>query len=237
MRCLAIIPSKGRPSNISKCVEPFMSRLGLDYKIFVEPQDEATYNFKNVVVLDKDNNGLGYSTSFAKRYAEEKGYDLVFRIDDDVTGIGEIEKDIHQIIRAFDIQKVGAIVFPYSFEWYAKTEKLFSRKNKRSQTCYIIRTKLFRPVSEISTFDDFYQYLLMRNDGYDTLFCSRHLIDCAPVGQGRGGLQAFDRSAMALKEINIFKSIDPTITVISKPDKPWRFEPKFTGSKYKSTKI
>jgi len=237
VKCLVFIPSKARPSNISKFVEPFMSRLGLDYKIFVEPQDEATYNFKNVVVLDKDNKGLGYSTSFAKNYAEQKGYDLVFRVDDDVTGIGEIEKDIQQIIKAFDIQKVGAIVFPYSFEWYAKTKRLFSRKNKRSQTCYIIRTKLFRPISEVSTFDDFYQYLLIRNDGYDTLFCSRHLIDCAPVGQGKGGLQVFDRSAMALKEINIFKSIDPTITVISKPDKPWKFEPKFTASKYKSTKI
>lgn len=237
MRCLVFIPSKGRPSNISKFVKPFMKRLRLEYKIFVEPQESAVYDFENVILLDKNNAGLGYSTAFAKRYAEQNGYDLVFRIDDDVKGIGEIENDIHQIIKAFNIPKVGAVVFPYSFEWYAKTEKLFSRKNKRSQTCYIIRTTLFRPSHEINTFDDFYQYLLMRNDGYDTLFCSRHLIECAPVGQGKGGLQLFDRSAMALKEINIFKSIDPTIAVVSKPDKPWKFEPKFTGIKYKSTKI
>ena len=237
MKCLVFIPSKGRPNNISKFVEPFMNRLGLEYRIFVEPQESAAYPFKNVVVLDKDNGGLGYSDSFAKRYAEQNGYDLVFKIDDDVTGIGEIENDIHEIIKAFNIPKVGAVVFPYSFEWYAKTEKLFSRKNKRAQTCYIIRTNLFRPSHEISTFEDFYQYLLMRNDGYDTLFCSRHLIECVPVGQGKGGLQLFDRSAQALKEINIFKSIDPTIAVVSKPHKPWKFEPKFTGNKYKSTKI
>jgi hypothetical protein len=42
---------------------------------------------------------------------------------------------------------------------------------------------------------------------------------------------------MALREINIFKSIDPTIDVVSKPDKPWKFEPKFTDRKYKSSKI
>lgn len=237
MKCLVCIPSKGRPNNIKKYVEPFMQRLGLDYRIFVEPQDAEQYRFSNVVLLDANDKGLGYATAFAKKYAEQNGYNLYFRIDDDVKSIGEIEKDIDRIIKAFDIQKVGAVVFPYSFEWYAKTDKLFTRVNKRTQTCYIIRTKLFRPDNRISTFDDFYQYLLLRNDNYDTLYCSKHLIDCAPVGGGSGGLQVFDRSEMALNEINIFKSIDPTIKVISKPDKPWKYEPKFTHKKYRSKPI
>lgn len=237
MKCLVCIPSKARPNNIKKYVEPFMQRLGLDYRIFVEPQDAQKYNFENVVLLDANDKGLGYATSFAKNYAEENGYDLYFRIDDDVKGIGEIEKDIDKILKAFDIPKLGAVVFPYSFEWYAKTLKLFTRVNKRTQTCYIIRTKLFRPNERVSTFDDFYQYLLLRNDNYDTLYCSKHLIDCAPVGGGTGGLQVFDRSEMALNEINIFKSIDPTIKVINKPDKPWKYEPKFTDKKYRSKKI
>lgn len=237
MKCLVCVPSKGRAGNIKKYVEPFMKRLSLDYRVFVEPQEAEYYKFDNVVVLDDNDKGLGYATSFAKNYAKEKGYDLYFRIDDDVKGIGEIEKDIDRIIKAFSIQKVGAVVFPYSFEWYAKTEKLFTRINKRTQTCYIIRTNLFRPDNRVSTFDDFYQYLLLRNDNYDTLYCSKHLIDCAPVGGGTGGLQVFDRSEMALQEINIFKSIDPTIKVISKPDKPWKYEPKFTGKKYRSKPI
>jgi hypothetical protein len=42
---------------------------------------------------------------------------------------------------------------------------------------------------------------------------------------------------MALNEINIFKSIDSTIKVVSKPDKPWKYEPKFTGKKYRSKPI
>jgi len=237
MRCLVCIPSKARPKNIKNYVEPFMQRLGLDYKIFVEPQEAEQYKFENVVILDANDKGLGYATTFAKNYAEKNGYHLYFRVDDDVKGVGEIEKDIDRIIKAFDIQKVGAVVFPYSFEWYAKSDKLFTRVNKRTQTCYIIRTKLFRPDNRVSTFDDFYQYLLLRNDNYDTLYCSKHLIDCAPVGGGFGGLQMFNRSEMALNEINIFKSIDPTIKVISKPDKPWKYEPKFTDKKYRSKPI
>jgi hypothetical protein len=214
-----------------------MERLGLDYKIFVEPQDIESYSFENVVEIDANNKGLGYATLFAKNYATKHGYDLYFRIDDDVKGIGSIEKDITKIIDSFKLKKVGAVVFPYSFEWYAKTEKLFSRINKRTQTCYIMRLDLFRPRADVSTFDDFYQFLMLRKDGFDTLFCSRHLIDCAPVGKGTGGLQAFNREEMAKKEISIFKRIDPNIDVISKPNKPWRYEPKFKGKKYRSRAI
>lgn len=238
MRCLVIIPSKARPKNVGKYTMPFVERLDLDYRIFVEPQDYQKYAaYKNVVTLPENNKGLGYSTMYAKKYAEQHGYDLIFRIDDDVKAIGEIEKDIDKIIASFGIEKVGAVVFPYDFEFYAKTEKLFTRVNKRTQTCYIIRTSIFEPREDISTFDDFYQYLIMRQKGYDTLYCSKHLIKCAPVGGGDGGLQLFDRSAMALKEIQIFKGIDPTINVISKPHKPWKYEPKFIDKKYKSKPI
>jgi len=238
MKCLVVIPSKGRPKNREKYVLPFMQRLGLDYRIFVEPQDFEHYKiYPNVVVLPENNKGLGYSTLFAKQYAEQYGYDLFFRNDDDVKAIGSIEDDINKILESFKIPKVGAVVFPYDFEFYAKTDKLFTRINKRTQTCYIIRTNLFEPRVDVSTFDDFYQYLLLRHKGYDTLYCSKHLITCAPVGGGKGGLQMFDRSEMALKEIQIFKGIDSTIDVISKPDRPWKYEPKFTDKKYKSKSI
>jgi len=237
VKCLVLIPSKGRPSNVERFVMPFMKRLGLDYRIFVEPQDIAAYSFPNVVCIGENNKGLGYSTSFAKQYAKDKGYDLMFKVDDDVRGIGEIEKDIDKLLDVFQNHKVGAVCFPYSFEFYAKTKKLFTRKNKRIQTCYIIRTSVFNPSEQVSTFEDFYQFLLLRKAGYDTLYCSRHLIECSPVGGGAGGLQSFDRSAMALKEINIFKSIDSSIGTVSKPDKPWKYEPKFTSPFYKSSPL
>ena len=214
-----------------------MKRLGLDYRVFVEPQDANQYGFDNVVFLDANDKGLGYANLFAKNYAARNGYALYFKVDDDVKGIGQIEKDLPAVLAAFKISRVGAVVFPYSFEWYAKTDKLFSRINKRVQTCYIIRTELFSPVEEVSTFEDFYQYLILRQRGYDTLYCSRHMIDCAPVGGGSGGLQSFDRAQMALKEISIFKGIDPSIEVVSKPDKPWKYEPKFKSGKYKSKPI
>ena len=79
MRTIVAIPSKNRPQNIEKFVLPFMSRLNLDFAIFVEPQDYENYKqFPNVVQMPENNKGLGYATMFAKKYAEQNNYDLYF---------------------------------------------------------------------------------------------------------------------------------------------------------------
>lgn len=238
MKCLVCIPSKGRPNNIQKYTLPFMHRLGLDYRIFVEPQDYQTYSkYENVVQHHKDNIGLGGALLSCKNYAQANEYDVIFKIDDDVHAVGEIENDLDKIAKAMSIPQVSAISFPYDFEFYAKTPKMFTRVNKRIQTAYFIKTNKYRPRVDVSTFEDFFQFLQIVLNGENTLYCSKHLIKCAPVGVGKGGLQMFDRSEMAKKEIQIFKSIDPTIEVISKPDKPWKYEPKFTDKKYRSKPI
>lgn len=237
MRILVCVPSKGRPDNIKKITIPFVKRLGLDYKIFIEPCDVDKYNFDNIVVHKENGIGLGGALENIKAYAKSKNYDVILKIDDDVLGIGHIENDIDKIKKALLIDRVSAICFPYDFEFYAKTKKMFTRENKRLQTAYFIKTNRFRPSFKVSTFEDFYQFLQIVNKNEKTLYCSKHLIKCKPVGGGAGGLQLFDRSEMAKKEIKIFKQIDPSISVISKPKKPWKYEPKFTGKKYKSKAI
>lgn len=237
MKILVCIPSKGRPENIKKYTLPFVKRLGLDYAIFVEPQDKSQYNYDNVIVHQKNNIGLGGALVSCKCYAEKNEYDVILKIDDDVEAIGEIEKDLDKVKKALSIKAISAICFPYDFEFYAKTDKMFTRENKRLQTAYFIKTSRFRPSENVSTFEDFYQFLQIINKGEKTLYCSKHTIKCKPVGKGDGGLQMFNREDMAKKEIAIFKSIDQTISVIVKKDKSWKYEPKFTDKKYKSKAI
>lgn len=238
MKIIVCIPSKNRSENISKYTLPFLNRLGLDYAIFVEPQDFKDYSkYNNVVIHDSNDIGLGGALLNCKKYAEGNDYDVILKIDDDVTSIGNIENDIDKIKKALSIPIVSAISFPYDFEFYAKTDKMFTRENKRIQTAYFIKTKSFRPSKDISTFEDFYQFLQIIKNGEKTIYCSKHLIKCKPVGKGKGGLQMFNRKEMAKKEIQIFKSIDPTIGVIKKANKPWCYEPKFTHKKYKSKAI
>ena len=237
MKILVCVASKNRPENIKKYTIPFVKRLKLDYKIFIEPQDQLKYNYENIIIHHDNNIGLGGALVNCKKYAEENNYDIILKIDDDVEGIGEIEKDLHLVLKAFTINKISAICFPYDFEFYSKTDKMFTRENKRVQTAYFIRTERFRPSKDISTFEDFYQFLQIINNNEKTLYCSRHLIKCKPVGKGSGGLQMFNREEMAKKEIQLFKRIDNTISIIKKDDKSWVYEPKFTDKKYKSKKI
>ena len=237
MKILVCIPSKGRSENIQKYTLPFVERLQLDYKIFVEPQEKEKYNFKHVVLHEKNNIGLGGALLSCKKYAQQNNYDVILKIDDDVQGIGDVENDIDKIKKGLSINTVSAICFPYDFEFYAKTNKMFSRLNKRIQTAYFIKTERFRPNEKVSTFEDFYQFLQIINKGETTLYCSKHMIKCKPVGKGDGGLQIFNREDMAKKEIAIFKSIDPTISIVFKKDKPWKYEPKFVDKKYKSKAI
>jgi hypothetical protein len=237
MNCLVAIPSKSRPENIKSFVLPFVKRLKLDYKIFVEPQEINSYNFENVVSHEENNIGLGGALVSIKKYAEKNNYDVILKLDDDVKAIGEIEKDLDKIEKAMSLSQISAICFPYAFEFYAKSDKMFTRENKRLQTAYFIKTKKFRPSKDVSTFEDFYQFLQIVNNNEKTLYCSKHLINCQIVGKGKGGLQLFDRSEMAKKEIAIFRKIDSTITVITKPDKSWKYEPKFNDKKYKSKSI
>lgn len=241
-KLIAVVPSKGRPKRLTKNALPFVQSLGIDFMIVVEPQDLDKYKaagVENLFVLKENDQGLGYAMKNATERAKTIGYEAIFKIDDDVKAIGEVKEDLPKIAEALlSFEKVAAISFPYAFEWYAITPKnLFTRVNKRIQTCYIIKIEQTYYREDVSTFEDFWQFLNIRNNHKDVLYCSKHGIECAAVGSGEGGLQDFDRSKMAKKEINLFKSIDDSIQVVSKPDKPWKQEPKLVGKKYRSRKI
>ena len=238
MRVLVIIPSKGRADVFKNYGKKFVDSLGLDSIVVLEKEDYDLYEHPNKLMLKKSNAGIGYSLFHGKQYAKENKYDLIFKIDDDVSSIGNIREDLKIIISYFKkYPKLGAVCFPYDFEFYNKSDKLFTHINKRIQTCYLIRVDSFRPMEGVNTFEDFSQFFHIVNNNEFTLFCAKHAIKCKPVGSGSGGCQAFDRKKQAEKEIEYFKSIDPTIKVIIKENKPWYYEPKFTGEQYKSKKI
>lgn len=239
MKLLIAVPSKKRPEVFSAYTKPFIDKFNCDKILVLEKEDADDYDFDNKLILDKSNQGLSYSLKAVKKYAQENNYDLIFKIDDDVKTIGTVWEDIGQLIKPFEqFISLGAITFPYKFQFYDKSEKLFTHTNKRLQTCYIIRTSCYAIDQKTSNlFEDFYNFMMLRKQGYFTLFCARHDIDCKPVGKGKGGIQCFDRKQLAIEAIKEFKSIDPTIEVITKKDKIWYYEPKFTDKIYKSKKL
>lgn len=218
-----------------------MDRLGLPFKIFVEPQDYEKYAEyeEHLVVIKKNDKGLGYANTQMKKYAEQNGYDAVFKIDDDVKKIGNIEKDIERILQTLHKRKkTGAITFHYDFEFYADDKRLFTAINARMQTAYIIKTEAWKPTEKIGCFEDFWGFMQLIQNNWQTLLCGKHRITMSKmVGDGDGGMQNFNREKLAKKAILKFQQHDPSIGIVVKENKPWKLEPKFTHPAYKTIKL
>lgn len=239
MKLLIGVCSKGRAKVFDKYAKQFIEKLPYDKVLVLEKEDYDDYDFDNKLMLEKSNQGFSYALTNLKNYAKENSYDLVFKIDDDVKTIGEVWNDLEVLVKQFEKYKdLGAICFPYSFEFYNISEELFTHINRRLQTCYLIRIDSWHIDKKASNlFEDFYNFMMIINSGQFTLFCSRHAIMCKPVGSGSGGIQSFDRRKLAIEAIREFKEIDPTIEVIEKEEKSWGWEPKLTHKKYQAIKL
>ncbi len=241
MKVLIAIPSKARIETLEENAYSWVKYLvGVDWKIFVEPQEEDEYRhvfgYENVVAIGADNLGLGYSKMCIKAYAINNHYDLVFKLDDDIRGFTDFRKKmkpegtahymsllLKQLAVCFEKnEELGAIAFPYSFEMY---EKKVWEPTKRLQTAFMMRTELMHAEKHISVFEDFAAGLWILTRGKKIMkYCLTGIDMGVKVGGGSGGHQVFDRHAQALKEVVQLRNIYPPLT-FRPVDKPWKIEP------------
>lgn len=262
MKLLVAVPSKGRPKAIYKHTMRWLPRVGYDVKVFCEPQEIAEYranaadtNYNNYVhVTDdwfidigKNDAGLGYVKQFIREYALANGYELVFKMDDDVQRFNARGKNKPDDLMVPDfINMVGtcrvtlgrypdvaAIGFGYRNELFEN--KQWVGINYRLQSCYLIRTEFIQ--SGYNTFEDFAQFIYIRANNKNTLRYGLLGIDAADVGKNKGGLQLFDRKAQALEEIDRLRAIYPAIEFKPVPEKAWKYEPVLKGEWYGTKKL
>lgn len=236
-KLLVAIPSKNRVSTLEKYTWTWAKTLKFDVRVFVEPQDYESYLAiipeANLVKISDNNRGLGFVKKEMQNYAKENGYDVVFKLDDDTTGMvwkrkkmdtESIEKILAELNQQFDVQKhIGAIAFPYSFQMF-DIETTMTRA-KKVQSSYLVRTELLCTEYEFSVFEDFSVALNAIAKGFTVAkFNLMGQVQGVPVGGGTGGIQDFDRSELALKEAELLRKIYPPLS-FRKVDKPWKIEP------------
>lgn len=242
MKILLTVPSKDRVETLKKFTFPWLSLIKHHWAIFVEPQDFAKYKaefpWEHIVVMDSDNQGLGYAKDYIQKFAEENGYDLIFKIDDDIKCFTDFRHSLSpeetavmidgfldkQAIPLFENKDLlGAIAFPYSFEMYEPVEW---NKTKRVQTAYICRTKyVAQPIKGISVFEDFAVGLQIMVAGDVILKYGMIGINMGvKVGGGTGGHQSFNRAEKALLEVPLLRKIYPPLK-FKKVQKEWQIEP------------
>lgn len=239
MKVLISIPSKKRSDVLKKNAYSWVKLTGLDFVIFVEKEDEADYEEffgSKIFVLPESNKGLGYCKDVIKQYAVRNDYDIIVKIDDDVSGWTDYrtklspeqsaEKFKFILSETIDLfnknPEVVVVSFPYSFQMFE--EKGFT-KDKRVQTAYIARTDYFHADRRISAFEDFAVGLNAITKGKLVMkYGMSGICMGVKVGGGEGGHQSYNREQQAFSEIDVLREIYPPLK-FRKVDKIWHYEP------------
>lgn len=244
MRILHVIPSKNRPEVLSDKTLSWLCLSRHPYLVFVEPQDYEKYKQivpeDFLVVLNKNNGGLGYVKKFIADFLADKEIELVVKLDDvrSMNGRGSIPSPeivardwdnalyhIAQIMKQRpDVAGVG---FPY--RWVLYHPQLWSAVNARLQTVYVVKKQYFVGDERISTFEDFHNYMYIRSKNKLTLRYGLLGIN-SDVGTLSGGMQDFNRAKLALAEIDVLREIYPALQFKRVKNKAWGVEPVLKGS-------
>lgn len=227
MKVLVAVPSKGRPEAILKDTLSWLAKSKYDWRVFVEPQDYVQYTrYTNNRLhrLKYDNRGLGYAKKEIQEYAEENNYEAIFKCDED--GIEAFTK----------YEDVKAISFPYSFQMF-QANKIWTEINKRTQTCYLVRTAFLYPDPRISSLEDFATFIFIRVHNGIVLRYGYAGVVCRDVGSNSGGHQAFDREAQVKKEIGYLRELYPALKARKVKGKAWSIEPDLRNELFQGKKL
>lgn len=254
MKLLIAVPSKGRAKKIIKHTMRWLPRTGFEVRVFVEPQEYEAYKeslehgnydnrvhfpLENLIDIGENDKGLSFVKGYIKQYAIDNGFDLVFKMDDDVLrfnarGKNKVDDEMVMDFAGMvgqcrktmsEYPDVGAIGFGYRNELFEP--KKWTAINARLQTCYLIRTELLQ--NGFNTMEDFAQYVYIRTQNKNTLRYGLMGIDCADVGANKGGLQMFDRGEQAKEEMEKLRALHPAIQFKKVEGKSWVYEPVLTG--------
>jgi hypothetical protein len=257
-RILIVVPTRNRPKSFKNQTYRYLPFLNIDYKIFLEETQLSIYDYLSmgeVVTFEEEGLGLSWALIKAQKYAEENGYEFIFKIDDDIVNWTDLDKKVPKgnniegikrvlnkfcsdSLDAFDkIPKLGGVSLPYGNELYGNLKTWYG-ENQRMQTCYLIRTKLYEPdILSQSTFEDFDTTLSLVKRGFKILRYGKTAMRLNDVGKGEGGLQDFDRFEQAKKAIKYFKTkYGSELKIRYKLDKSWKIEPVLNSYKWYKTK-
>ena len=246
-KALIVVPTKGRIDKVGKHTLSWLINAPFDWILLVEPQEADLFRYfykENVIshllVLPKNDMGLGYALKFIKNYAITKGYDLVWKIDDDISAWGEWFNEekrgtkarqhsaatfirlVNDGIAIFESNpSVGAISYPYRNELF----KYGCTLDKRLQTAYAIRPELWEILEDRGNFEDFIASIGVWKSGHSILRYGHVGIDGLDVGKTPGGFQCFERgnsSRITLEKLQVYW---PDIVTRRVENRQWKQEP------------
>lgn len=245
MKILLAVPTKGRVDTIGKDTLSWLPKVaevvGKDWILAVEPQEAKLYEKfypqwkENLLVLKENNKGLTYSLINIKEYALERGYELVFKIDDDLRGWYGKERKSGNTMRAFSHgltacelalfcdKELGGISFPYSNQMFEVTKDWNERG--RFQTCYLVRPERWYLNPKMKDNDDFSAFIWLRFNNFKVFRYNFLGMVVKPVAKNPGGLQMFNRKETMIESNALLRQDFPLLKFRKVEGKPWDEEP------------
>lgn len=174
---------------------------------------------KNVVPIQATS--LRETVNAYGKYAKDHGYDLICRVDDDMsfkTKEWSKKPDVHKafvkayrdIVTEFELNpKLGGVSIakprPYFFH---KSSQLFVARNKPLIGNHWIRTELNEMPEGVEVMDDIVHSIICREHGLDTL---RYMgaYEHAESYKNAGGLQSTDRNLNTIRTIQRMQELYP----------------------------
>jgi len=225
MKVLVAIPSYNRPYDIEKRCGYWLKQLkDIDWRVFVRPDQYMYYSQvipeKHLVEIDVTSyretiNAIG-------SYAVQNGYDLVHRVDDDMSFkmLGKAKKE-HSVMVYETLYKEIVEKFKSDPDLYGVSvskpmhhirnkETKWTRQNKALYGNQWLRPEILYLPTGIELFDDIYMTLLILDMGKKTLTYSGAYED-AVVLKNSGGLQSINRNELSRKTISCMSIIFPDV--------------------------
>lgn len=219
------VPSKARPEIFKKRTLSILVHTKVPWFVFVEPQDYSSYKeaipkeyHSNIIRLELNDQGLGYSLRDIKNYALSHRYEFVWKMDDDISHWYQSSRVIdktHQgvildgmkglLTEAKEVlgEALGGLSFPSKF--FHNNWDDFTHVNKMLEGMYIIKSKdWFIPNSLKGYHEEFVASAYLLSIGKITLRVGRYCWD-ADFSSFSGGLQSFDRTT---EQDNDFKVLE-----------------------------
>ena len=225
MKVLVAIPSYKRPYVIEKTTGFWLKELvDIDWKIFIREEEHMYYaqifDNKHLEVIDV--NSYRETINAIGEYAVKNGYDLVHRIDDDMSfkklgmskkaNCAKVYTDLHNEIKEqfiLDENLYGVSIGKAIFHIMNKDKK-WARENKSLYGNQWLRSGIMNLPKGIELFDDVFMTLEILKMNKKTLtYCGAY--EDAMVLKNAGGLQTINRNKLSRETIIEMQKIHPQV--------------------------
>lgn len=198
---LVCIPSKGRPATQSY---KLYAAVGIEYRHFVEPQDQAAYEAAgtpNLVVLPENDKGIAYVRNYVINWAKKNNKEWIWMNDDDVKGFGiaikgktinqdaKVLLEVHAAVEKYKYPLNGLNYVQHAWS-YSKRARYFVNK-RPPEVCTLVYvpkvTWSYRGELNTKEDRDFCMQAIQNSNG--VIISTHHWFSCPNVGSNKGGLQ------------------------------------------------